>query len=277
MYGILAGILTIISVMFLLIIFGTGGGGDHPFIAWILFIASSIGAWYCYAMQKEIQAEAMRHKSLQANDRLKSTPNYTSTQRYASHNGEVTLSIDEKSKQITIITLNSFRNKVYSYRDILKSEILTDGVSIASANRGSQLGGALLGGFLAGGVGAMIGGLSGSSTIEEKVNKVELNVIVNDTATPIYKIAFLDAPFPIAKSTKEYKDAYNLAYHCHQLIGVLIRQADEEDKRKELSIINNNSQNNISVADELRKLVQLKEEGIINEDEFEVQKKKLIG
>ncbi|WP_280921768.1 SHOCT domain-containing protein [Paenibacillus sediminis] len=32
----------------------------------------------------------------------------------------------------------------------------------------------------------------------------------------------------------------------------------------------------MSVADELRKLVQLKDEGIISRDEFETQKKKLI-
>lgn len=277
MYGNLGSISAILAFIFFVAILATGGGGDYPFVAWVLFIGFVIGSWYCFKKDKEIEEEKMIQKRYETEDRLKRIPNYKSSQSYASANGNITLSIDETNKKITIVALNSFRDKAYSYRDILKSEIITDGVSVSSTNRGSQLGGALLGGLVAGGVGAMIGGLSGSSTIEEKVKKVELNVIVNDTANPIHKIVFLDSLIPCSKDSKEYKDAYNIAYHCHQLISILIRKADEEDKQKETSTNTSNAQGNISVADELRKLVQLKEEGILSDNEFEVQKKKLIG
>lgn len=274
MYIIFGSILALFSFGLFINVLGIEG---NTFWLWVIIISSAVGSWYCFKKHKDIEEEKKFEKSRMTDDRLKRIPDHKSSQRYTSANGEVTLSIDESNKKITIIALNSFRDKAYSYRDILKSEILTDGVSVSSTNRGSQLGGALLGGLLAGGVGAMIGGLSGSSTIEEKVKKIELNVIVNDTANPIHKIAFLDSPFPYSKNTKEYKDAYNAAYHCHQLMGILIKQADEEDKQKEATTNINNLQGNISVADELRKLVQLKEEGIISEDEFEAQKKKLIG
>ncbi|MUT67854.1 SHOCT domain-containing protein [Paenibacillus sp. NEAU-GSW1] len=278
MYVVLGGITAIIAFIFFIVILATGGGGDYPIVAWVLFFGFGIGSWYFYKKNKEMEEEKMEQKRHETDDRLKRIPNYKSSQRYTSANGDVTLSIDETNKQISFVSLHSFKDRVYSYQDILKSEIVTDGISVTSTNRGSQLGGALLGGLLAGGVGALIGGLSGSTTSQEKVKKIELNVIVNDAANPVHKIAFLDSEFSAyAKDSPEYKDGYNTAYHCHQLIGVLIRQADEEDKRKETSIISNNDQGNMSVADEIRKLVQLKDEGIISEDEFEVQKKKLIG
>ncbi|NMM52937.1 SHOCT domain-containing protein [Paenibacillus aquistagni] len=272
MYLGFGGILAILA--FAMFTLALAGGGDNPIVVWILLIGFGTGSWYCYKKHKELEEEKMARKRHETEERLKRIPNYKLSQRYTSTNGDVTLSIDETNKQISFIALNSYTDKVYSYRDILKSEILTDGISVTSTNRGSQMGGALLGGLLAGGVGVLIGGLSGSTTSHEKVKKIELNVIVNDTANPIHKIAFLDSEFSAyAKDTQEYKDGYNTAYHCHQLIGVLIRQADEEDKQKEGS---NSSQSNVSVADELIKLVQLKDEGIISGDEFEAQKKKLI-
>ncbi|MGG4094313.1 SHOCT domain-containing protein [Paenibacillus lautus] len=276
MYLGFGGILAVFAfIMFTIVL---GGGGDSPIVAWILFFGFGIGSWYCYKKHKELEEEKIAQKRQETDDRLKRISNHKSSQRYTSANGDVTLSIDETNKQISFVSLNSYKDKVYSYHDILKSEILTDGISVTSTNRGSQLGGALLGGLLAGGVGALIGGLSGSTTSQEKVKKVELNVIVNDSVNPIHKIAFLDSELSAyAKDSQEYKDGYNTAYHCHQLIGVLIRQADEEDKQKETSTRSNNSQGNLSVADELKKLAQLKDEGIISGDEFEAQKNKLIG
>lgn len=278
MYMVFCGILTIIT--FILFFVALGGGGDYPIVIWILFIGFGIGSWYCYKKHMEIEEEQKSQKWQETDNRLNRLSSFKSSQRYTSENGEVTLSIDEINKQISFISLNSYKDKVYKYKDILKSEIQTDGISVTSTNRGSQIGGALLGGLLIGGVGAIIGGLSGSKTSQDKIKKIELNIIVNDTTSPIQKIAFLDSEYSsYAKDSQEYKDAYNKAYHCHQLIGVLIRQADEEDKRAEQ--VNTsphvNDQQGLSIADELRKLKQLKEEGILTDEEFDTQKKKLIG
>lgn len=273
MYLGFGGVLAVIS--FLMLIFALSGGGDYPFLIWVLLVVSGLGSWHCFQRHKQLEEERMIQKQDEMDHRLKQIPNYKPSQRYTSLNGNDTLSIDEKNKRISFISLTTSENRVYSYHDILKSEILTDGISVTSTNRASQLGGALLGGLLAGGVGAIIGGLSGSTTSKDKVKKIELNVIVNDTVNPVHKITFLDSEFStFSKDSQEYKDGYNTAYHCHQLIGVLIKQADNEDKRKEQ--INKQSQD-FSVADELRKLQQLKNEGILTESEFDMQKKKLIG
>jgi len=280
MYGILTGLLSLIAIIFFIVILLTGGGGDSPLIAWSLFLIACFGAWYCYKKQKETDDNEQWKKQRQTEERLSRISGYRSTQKFTSSSGDVTFSIDESSKQFTVVSLNSFKDKVYKYKDILKSEILTDGVSVTSTNRGSQVGGALLGGLLAGGVGALIGGLSGSQTSQEKIMKIELIVIVTDTTNPVHKISFLDS-FPHAKDSQAYKDAYAKAHHCHQLIAVLIRQADDEDGQSELINTNRSismsTQQGASVADELKKLKQLKDEGILTDEEFDAQKQKLIG
>jgi hypothetical protein len=75
--------------------------------------------------------------------------------------------------------------KIFSYRDILESEVLEDGHSVTKTSRSSQLAGTLVGGLLLGGVGAIIGGLSGKKTTHKKVTRIELKVVVNDTSHPI--------------------------------------------------------------------------------------------
>jgi hypothetical protein len=265
-----AGVFAVISLFAMLF-------GDNPNpLGWVFLVLSIFGTYYFYKKQKEIEEEERDIKQDISNRALDRLPGFKTTKRYVSQDGNITLAIDEGSKQLSIFPYNRLP-KIYKYRDILKSEILTDGISVTSTNRGSQIGGALLGGLLVGGVGAIIGGLSGSQTSEEKVKKVELNIIVNDTAEPIHKIAFLDSGITYSKNSQEYNQAYNTAYHCHQLMAVLIRQADVEDQLKERSTSNGDLQQNVSVADELRKLAQLKDDGIISLEEFELHKKKLIG
>ncbi|MEC0089894.1 SHOCT domain-containing protein [Paenibacillus macquariensis] len=276
MYMGFGGVFAILA--FIMFFFAIAGEGVGSVIGWMLVFIFGIGSWFCYAMQKDKDEEELMKKQKETSKKLEEIPNYKSTQRYTSPNGDVTLSIDENTKKITFVNINANSQKIYKYGDILKSEILTDGISVTSTNRGSQIGGALLGGVLAGGIGAIIGGLSGSQSSEEKVKKIELNVIVNDTVNPIHKISFLDSEFTsYTKSSQEYKDAYKTAYHCHQLMGVLIRQADEDDKQKENAKQNESSLQSISVADELRKFSQLRDDGILSVEEFEIQKKRLIG
>ena len=64
------------------------------------------------------------------------------------------------------------------------------------------------------------------------------------------------------------------AIYWHGLVEVLIKQANIEDKN-----INAKKDNfeTISIADELKKLVELKESGVLTNDEFQQQKSKLLG
>jgi hypothetical protein len=187
------------------------------------------------------------------------------------------ISIDENKKKVSFIDGEQYR--VYNYRDILSSEVLIDGNEIIKTSRTSQIGGALIGGILAGGVGAIIGGLSADQTKESKVSKVDVLIVVNDTRNPTFVLNFFNKddkdslyPYPI----EMVKDEIEQAQQLHRLISVLIRQADEADlleeqkNKKEIK-----PSESSSFADEIRKLADLKAEGLLTNEEF-IQQKNLL-
>jgi hypothetical protein len=64
------------------------------------------------------------------------------------------------------------------------------------------------------------------------------------------------------------------AQHWHGLLEVLIRQAEIEGKQRDRAAAAPNSS---FIADELKKLLDLKSAGALTEVEFQSQKTKLLG
>lgn len=160
---------------------------------------------------------------------------------------------------------------IYSYRDIMKAEVIEAGNAITSTNRASQLAGAAIGTAITGGIGAIIGGLSGSKKTVSTSTNVGVNVVVNDIQRPLFQVDFLTSE--TKKTSSKYKEAMEQAQNLHALISVLIRQADEEDA-KTIAI---NQTTTTSLADELKKISDLFSQGILNQDEFNELKAKLIA
>jgi hypothetical protein len=191
--------------------------------------------------------------------------------------------LDESNKKICLIdkTLSGLIFRTISYHDILSSEIIEDGINIVKTSRSSQVGGALIGGILLGGAGAVIGGLSGSkSSSTEKVKKIELHIIVNDTKQPRHVLSFLGHETKKSGLGKfTYNNAIESARHWHSLISVLIRQADNDDmaNEKEIAATVDHPETNNSVADEIGKLANLLDRNLITESEFREQKTKLLA
>lgn len=79
-----------------------------------------------------------------------------------------------------------------NFADIIESEVIVDNQTITKTARGSQLGGALVGSVLAGGIGAIIGGLSGSKRSDDYIKRAEIKLTINDLENPVCKITFLD-------------------------------------------------------------------------------------
>lgn len=249
----------------------------------LLIILISVAIYIAFLdgqkQQKEIEDKTSKLKELKDN-----LSDFLITEEYKSYDLESSILLDEERKKMCIISLKDSNSDIFTYQDILESEIIEDGITVTKTSRSSQLGGALLGGVLAGGVGAIIGGLSGSTTSTNEVNSIDLKIIVNDTKTPIHIINFLNAdvidfngkPFPVKKSDDKYKNAIEKANYWQSLISVLIKKADKEDKEKEKETISVNNKNNNSVADEIKKLNELVKEGIISEEEFNNQKNKLL-
>lgn len=138
--------------------------------------------------------------------------------------------IDEKRNKICLVD-NEKNTNVYRYRDILEVEILEDGSSVTKMSRTSQVGGAILGGLILGPVGAIIGGLSGKKENINKVNRIDLKLIVNNTQSPLFIMNFLDSSNGEEKGNIIYKTSIQEAREWHSLISVLIKKADFEDNK----------------------------------------------
>lgn len=217
------------------------------------------------------------------------------TQEYRTSNYSI-VGLDENNRKVCFLDSDSEMNlkdlnyfsvltdniqysaRTFHYKDILESEVIIDGETVTKTSRSSQIGGAILGGILAGGVGAVIGGLSGKTASKEKVKTIQLKVIVNDTKKPLQIIPFLNEPNSIDRSSQKFTKANKEVMHWHSLFRVIIDMADKEEKSKKSIQNNSNDANhNINTADEIRKLHELLKEGIITQDEFDLQKKKIIS
>ena len=69
------------------------------------------------------------------------------------------------------------------------------------------------------------------------------------------------------------------ARHWHSLLQVIIRQADEDDKIKEREVAQKtlNSTEHKSVTDQIKELVDLRDQDVISDEEFATLKEKLLS
>ncbi len=220
----------------------------------------------------------MKKKKMLQEDYLSHLSDFTETQKIMGVDSLVGLAIDEQRKKVCLIDNSQKQFRIISYKDLLSSEIFEDGATITKTMRGSQIAGAIIGNIAFGSVGTIIGGLSGKTKSTRTVSKIDLRLIVNDTKQPIFDITFLN------KETKKdepiYQQALQTARQCHGLVEVLIKRADMEDKLQAQSAnapIMRQTGQQMSVADELKKLSDLKDSGALTAEEYQQQKRKLIG
>ena len=80
------------------------------------------------------------------------------------------------------------RNFMVPFSSIVSVEISENGSTVSKTNRSGQLAGMAVGGVLMGGVGAVVGGLSASSSSRQKVGRVSINVITDRQEAPFIEL-----------------------------------------------------------------------------------------
>ena len=78
--------------------------------------------------------------------------------------------------------------------------------------------------------GAMIGGLSGSSTISENFHKVVLRLVVDHFDRPVHETVLVDSEKALAKDNKLYKEAMEKAELWYGRVIGLMHQASEQTR-----------------------------------------------
>ncbi|MEK4946567.1 SHOCT domain-containing protein [Carnobacterium sp. FSL W8-0810] len=187
--------------------------------------------------------------------------------------------LDKENEEITYLVYNNLINTYsptsYLFEDIIEVSLIVDGETITNTSRGSQIGGALVGGVLAGGAGAVIGGLSGKTTSKESISKISLKILMSNNEKTIKTITFLDVKKPILKNSSIFKNAFDKANEWEGQLKVILH---EGKKSKDENVVsNNNNKINSNIADEIKKLHTLVEDGILTNEEFALQKEKILS
>lgn len=240
----------------------------------ILFVVGAI-------LQGISNSEKIEEKGKKNNQTLKSLPDFNVTKIIEGVNNEYIFAVDEKGEKVAII--QTLHKTIIPFDQIISVEVIEDNAILQQKSSLRTIGGAVVGGVLAGGAGAVVGGLSGDSTQNKTVSKVQVKIKLRDINRPSYTINCFDcktmtaAQKPIKPSSMEgdlYKKGLN---HAHRIADTISAIIDITDKSTNNSFKKTKAPKQIgSIADELSKLADLKDRGILTDEEFNAQKQTLL-
>lgn len=151
--------------------------------------------------------------------------------------------------------------------DSIKYFVIEHQEQIMMQKSKSVIGRAVVGGLLLGGVGAIVGGISGSGS-----KNVQLSSMPDNILTICYTEAGKDNYLIFSVENKKYKDVEKFFKSCYPNLYKMPREiAEYKEIQKEMQ-----EDNNISIADEIKKFKDLLDMGAITQEEFENQKQKLL-
>lgn len=173
------------------------------------------------------------------------------------------LEIDDENKlwRIPKLTLTGKHKEVpiYHYEDIVDYDLLVDDVGIKG---NSKFAGAAAGGILFGASGAILGALGSGKKSE--VQSMKIKIVLNDINNPMILIKLFDSG--LKKGSWIYNHFTKTAQEILSVLDLIVKQNQQEDKQAK----------HIDIPEQIKKLAELKEQGILTEDEFETKKKELL-
>ena len=186
--------------------------------------------------------------------------------------------IDKVDRKVFYLTPE--QTKEIPFDNIISVEILEDNTVLFSKK--VSVGGAILGGVLAGGASMVVGGLSGDAKQEKNVSKVTVKIKIRNYSMPSILIDCFNSQEllgnkEIWSTHKVYREEMQNAQTIADYLSVIIDDVCKAEKTSQPKIRTYRPSRKPSVADELSKLVTLKEQGIITDEEFKEQKAKLLG
>lgn len=193
--------------------------------------------------------------------------------------------VDNEGRKICI--MNEYSQKILPFEDIINVELIENGITLTTKSTIRTIGGTLVGGALAGGAGAIVGGLSGNSKNIQKVSDVQIRMRIRNLDDPAIVIKCFDAKTmtvegkPIKPTSMEghlYREGKQHAQRILDLVSVIIDDVDKNNSSATtITSTTTSSSSSTSIADELKKLAELKNDGILTQSEFDEQKAKILS
>ena len=187
--------------------------------------------------------------------------------------------MDDFFNVLVIVTPTSY--DIFDYKEIIEVSYEENGTQLYSKSSMRTVGGAIVGGVLMGGAGAVVGGLSGTTTQHKEVKTMTLKILLRSTEKPTYLINFNESKRVLKTEDKSdnalYKKYQRNANKAKDILSVIIDKVKQEKVVAVRQVEPQTIQQSTTVADELAKLAKLKSDGILTEEEFNAQKTKLLN
>lgn len=204
----------------------------------------------------------------------------TGTQSYVSDKaiGNYHFIMDDFFDVLVIVTPTS--HEVLKYSDIIEVSYEENSTKLYSKSAMRTVGGAVVGSALMGEAGAIVGGMSGDLKSNLEIKTMQIKLLLRDTKRTSLVLEFKD--FDGVLKTKEtaaqklYEKFLENAKLAKDTLSIIIDKAKTSAAPAQ-QVEQISSVSPSGVADELAKLAQLKAAGILTEEEFNVQKAKLLN
>lgn len=191
----------------------------------------------------------------------------------ATYKNIVEMNIDSTHRELALYSYFESVSAILKFDEVLDFEVEKNGNSIISSRMGSTI----AGGIFFGGLGAMAGA-SGSRSIDKKCSTLKLKIYTNNISDSVIVLDFLeDEIYEGSSKYEEIIDAINKMIGFLKIARENNRQKErKEDKKVIVENVDDIKTDNDNFS-QLEKLAELKEKGIITEQEFEEGKKKILS
>lgn len=154
-----------------------------------------------------------------------------------------------------------------NYEDLVEFELCEDNVTVAKGGVGR----ALVGGALFGGAGAVVGATTRATS------NLTRSMYIRITAKKVGMLKIVLVSCEITRGSFIYNVAKDCAEKIITQLEIIAASNKEASANLERQQNSNNSNCDFSVADEILKLKQLLDMGVLTDEEFKQQKEKLLN
>lgn len=169
--------------------------------------------------------------------------------------------VDFDNKKVAICKLvNPLEIDIINFSNIIECKIIEDSNVISQGGVGR----AIVGGAIAGGTGAIVGANTRKS--KSVVSNFSVQIITNEIGNSLHSADLIN--FQLDKTNNLYNQAVNFSNNVYAIVQSIVSNND---------FATNESGKSENHIEKLEKLAELKEKGIITEQEFEESKKKILS